>query len=548
MFCNQCEQTTRNGIEIGCTIEGVCGKTSQTSSLQDVIVYALEGLSAYACLLNHNEGGNDISEINALMLSATFATLTNVNFDDESLFNTISAISDAIADAQELCECKAISTSDLPAAAKFKVAKDIAMITKQGDRLAIMNKRGTGNADVDSLRALILFGIKGVAAYTHHAKMLGQNVEEIADQIQEAYLVLAKNVQDVDTLLGLSLKLGEINISAMAKLETGHKSLFGTPEPTSVRVTAKQGKSILVSGHDILDLENILKQTAGKGINVYTHGELLPGNSYPNIKKYPHLVGNYGGAWQEQQVDFTKFKGAILMTSNCIQKPMPGYEGRIFTCGPVGWPGVEHINGHDFSKVVDCALNVAGFEADEEEKCITTGFGKDAILGAAEAVVSSVKAGDISRFYLVGGCDGSEAERNYFTEVAENIADDAIIMTLGCAKFRFNKKEFGDINGIPRLLDLGQCNDSYGAIQVAVALAGAFECEVNELPLSFYVSWLEQKAVAVLLSLLHLGIKNIHLGPQLPGFLSDNVINILVETFDLKPTGNAAADIKAELV
>ena len=288
MFCNQCEQTTRNGVEIGCTIEGVCGKTAQTSSLQDVMIYGLEGLSAYACLLKDHEGGNDISEINALMLSATFATLTNVNFDDESLFNTISTISDAIEDAKDLCDCKDINTENMPAATKFRVAKDIAMMTKQGDRLAIMNKRGTGNADIDSLRALVLFGIKGVGAYTHHAKMLGQNVEDVANQIQEAYLALATNVQDADTLLGLSLKLVEINLSAMEKLKTGHKALFGTPQPTSVRVTAKQGKSILVSGHDILDLENILKQTAGKGINVYNHGELLPGKAYPNIKKYPH--------------------------------------------------------------------------------------------------------------------------------------------------------------------------------------------------------------------------------------------------------------------
>lgn len=349
-----------------------------------------------------------------------------------------------------------------------------------------------------------------------------------------------------DELLAQALKTGEINFKVMELLDRANTSTYGHPEPTKVRITPVKGKAILVSGHDLRDLEELLKQTEGKGINVYTHGEMLPCNAYPALKKYAHLVGNYGGAWQDQQKEFKEFPGSILMTTNCIQNPKD-YSGRIFTTGLVAWPNVKHVHRSDFSAVIESALAQEGFVEDGEEKFITIGFGRKSVLSVAPTVVNAVKAGQIKHFFLIGGCDGAKSGRNYYTEFAQKVPQDCIVLTLACGKYRFNKLEFGDIGGIPRLLDVGQCNDAYSAIKIALALADAFETDVNSLPLSMILSWYEQKAVAILLTLLYLGIKNIRLGPSLPAFISPNVLNILVEKYNIKPISTPDEDLKAIL-
>ena len=354
--------------------------------------------------------------------------------------------------------------------------------------------------------------------------------------------------RDVDAILGWVLKAGELNLKIMELLDRANTETYGHPEPTVVNVRPIKGKAILVSGHDLRDLEDLLKQSEGQGVNVYTHGEMLPCLAYPGLKKYKHLVGNYGGAWQNQAAEFDAFPGSILMTTNCIQSPRESYKGRIFTSGLVAWPGVRHIGGdRDFTPVIESALAAPGFTADASPKTITIGFGRKAVLGVADKVIEAVKKGQIRHFFLVGGCDGAKAGRNYFTELTQKLPNDCVVLTLACGKFRFNKLEFGDIGGIPRLLDIGQCNDAYSAIQIATALAGAFNCGVNDLPLSMVLSWYEQKAVAVLLSLLHLGIKNIRLGPSLPAFVTPSVLNVLVEKFNIKPITTADADIAAIL-
>ena len=353
---------------------------------------------------------------------------------------------------------------------------------------------------------------------------------------------------NVDAILGWVLKAGELNLKVMELLDRANTETYGHPEPTVVNVRPIKGKAILVSGHDLKDLEDLLKQSEGKGVNVYTHGEMLPCHAYPGLKKYKHLVGNYGGAWQNQAAEFDAFPGSILMTTNCIQNPREAYKGRIFTSGLVAWPGVQHVGrDRDFTPVIESALAAPGFTADAPPKTITIGFGRNAVLGVADKVIDAVKQGKIRHFFLVGGCDGAKAGRNYFTELTQKLPDDCVILTLACGKYRFNKLEFGDIGGIPRLLDIGQCNDAYSAIQIAVALAGAFNCGVNDLPLSLVLSWYEQKAVAMLLSLLHLGIKNIRLGPSLPAFVTPSVLNVLVEKFNIKPITTADADIAAML-
>jgi hydroxylamine reductase len=349
----------------------------------------------------------------------------------------------------------------------------------------------------------------------------------------------------VDTLFALNLKCGEVNLQVMEMLDGAHTRTYGHPEPTPVRVEPVKGKAIVVSGHDLKDLEELLKQTEGKGINVYTHGEMLPAHAYPGLRKYRHLVGNYGGAWQDQKLEFAKFPGAILMTTNCIIEPQSSYNTRIFTSGMVAWPGVQHVDKRDFSPVIEAALAAPGFTEDGPDKTILTGFGHNAVLGVADQVIAGVQSGAIKRFFLIGGCDGARSGRDYYTEFAEKVPDDCVIMTLACGKFRFNKQEFGTIGGIPRLLDIGQCNDAYSAIKIAGALAEAFKCGVNDLPLSMVLSWFEQKAVAILLTLLHLGIKNIRLGPTLPAFVSPAVLNVLVEKFNLMPINEVDSDLAA---
>ncbi len=397
------------------------------------------------------------------------------------------------------------------------------------------------------MQELILYGLKGAAAYADHAQILGKEEEPLYAAFHEMLDYLTRKPTDANELLQRALKTGEINLRAMGLLDAANTGTYGHPEPTKVRITPVKGKCILVSGHDLKDLEELLKQTQGRGVNVYTHGEMLPCNAYPGLKKYPHLAGNYGGAWQIQRTEFDEFPGAILMTTNCLQKPRESYQGRIFTAGLVGWPGVTHITDGDFAPVIEAALAAPGFADDAPEKYITVGFGRNTVMSVAGKVIDLVKQGKIRHFYLIGGCDGAKPGRNYYTEFAEQVPADCVILTLACGKYRFNKLEFGDIEGIPRLLDVGQCNDAYSAVQIAVALAKAFDCGVNDLPLSLILSWFEQKAVAILLTLLYLGVSDIRLGPSLPAFITPDVLNILVEKFGIKPIGTAKEDLAATL-
>jgi hydroxylamine reductase len=401
--------------------------------------------------------------------------------------------------------------------------------------------------DVTGLQELLTYGLKGTAAYADHAAILGQEDPAVYGFFHEALDFLTARPTDVDELLGMVLKCGQVNLKVMGLLDAANTGAYGDPEPTQVRVSPVKGKCIAVSGHDLKDLDELLRQTEGKGINVYTHGEMLPCNAYPGLKKYKHLVGNYGGAWQNQARQFDAFPGAILMTTNCIQRPRESYKDRIFTCGLVAWPGVTHVAERDFAPVIQAALKAPGFAQDEPAKFITVGFARTAVMSVARAVIDAVKAGKIRRFFLIGGCDGAKPGRNYYTELAQQVPPDCVILTLACGKYRFNKLDFGDIGGIPRLLDVGQCNDAYSAIQIASALAGAFNCGVNDLPLSLVLSWYEQKAVCILLTLLHLGVRNIRLGPSLPAFVSAAVLKVLVDKFNVMPVTTPQQDLAAML-
>jgi len=431
--------------------------------------------------------------------------------------------------------------------ATWVAAPETTALVTQGKLVSILSRRDALGADINGLMELLAYGLKGTAAYAHHARILGQESDEVYAFMHEALNFLTSEKPAVNDLLGYNLRCGEINLKVMELLDKANTGAYGNPVPTPVRVTAVKGKAILVSGHDLKDLEELLKQTEGKGINIYTHGEMLPAHGYPKLKAYKHLVGNYGGAWQDQKIEFAAFPGAILMTTNCIQEPADSYKGRIFTSGLVAWPGVKHCGNHDYKPVIEAALAAPGFTETEPEKTILVGFGHAAVMSVAGAVIDAVKSGAIKRFFLIGGCDGARTGRDYYTEFAESVPKDCVVLTLACGKYRFNKLDFGAIGGIPRLLDVGQCNDAYSAIKIAVALAGAFNCGVNDLPLSLIISWYEQKAVAILLTLLHLGIKNIRLGPTLPAFVTPNVLKVLVDKFNLMPITTAEADLKAIL-
>jgi hydroxylamine reductase len=431
--------------------------------------------------------------------------------------------------------------------ATWAPVKSQAALAQMGEMVSVLGRRDQYGADLSGLQELLIYGVKGIAAYADHAQILGQEAESVYAFLAEALAYLAESEPAVDKLLGFCLKCGEVNLKVMEILDTAHTSTYGHPVPTPVRVEPVKGKAILISGHDLKDLEKLLEQTEGKGINVYTHGEMLPAHGYPRLKKFKHLVGNYGGAWQDQKVEFARFPGAILMTTNCIQEPGDNYKHRIFTAGHVGWPGVAHIANGDFAPVIEAALATPGFAENGSDKTILVGFGHNAVLGVADKVVEAVKSGAIKRFFLIGGCDGARSGRDYYTEFAEAVPKDCVILTLACGKYRFNKLEFGSIGGIPRLLDIGQCNDAYSAIQIAVALSKAFGCGVNDLPLSLVLSWYEQKAVAILLTLLFLGIRNIRLGPTLPAFVSPAVLKVLVEKFNLMPIQTAEKDLQTIL-
>jgi hydroxylamine reductase len=551
MFCYQCEQTTRseNGDGCGSADVGICGKDAVTSDLQDLLVYAIKGIAQYA--KRARELGKTDNAADSFILYGLFTTLTNVNFSAPKFVNLIQQAAEHRGRVKTLYEeaahAQGVTIEILQGPAVWKPATTQAALQIQAQSAAIDKDLDTVGEDIIGLRAMMLYGLKGVAAYAYHAYVLGGEDEEIYTGIEKALDFLADEPTDASALLSGNLEVGTINLKVMEVLDGANTGNFGAQEPAQARITPVKGKAILVSGHDLKDLYELLEQTKDSGINIYTHGEMLPAHAYPKLRAYPHLAGNYGSAWQNQHAEFAAFPGPILMTSNCLIEPTPAYKSRIFTAGPVGWPGVRHIEDHDFTPVIQVAKAMPGYKEDAEEKSVTVGFGRHAVLGVADKVIDAVKSGDIRHFFLVGGCDGAAPGRHYYTEIAEQTPDDCVIMTLGCGKYRFHEQEFGDIGGIPRLLDIGQCNDTYSAIQIASALADAFDCEVNDLPLSMMISWFEQKAVAVLLSLLSLGIKGIHLGPTLPAFITPTVLDILVKEFDIKPNGVAADDLMMAL-
>ena len=546
MFCYQCEQTAGGH---GCNKNGVCGKDATTAQLQDLLIYAVKGIGQYATLAR--SVGAKTPEADRLTIEALFTTVTNVNFDADSIERMLRKAVEVREGVKNIYENTCTHTGRTPETptgpAAWIPAAEHDELIEQASAVGIAAARAALGDDITGLKELLTYGLKGMAAYVDHARILGKENDDVYAFFYEALDYLAEPAPTVDRLLTLSMKCGEVNLTVMEMLDAANTGAYGQPVPTPVRITPVKGKAILVSGHDLKDLADLLEQTKGRGINVYTHCEMLPAHGYPELKKYPHLVGNYGGAWPEQAKEFETFPGAILMTTNCIQKPRDSYKDRIFTSGLVAWPGVAHAGDGNFAPVIDAALRAPGFAEDEPEKTILTGFGHNAVLGVADKVIDAVKGGLLRHFFLIGGCDGAKPGRNYYTEFAEAVPCDCAILTLACGKFRFNKLEFGDIGGIPRLLDCGQCNDAYSAIKVAVALAQAFNCGVNELPLSLIISWYEQKACAILLTLLHLGLQDIRLGPSLPAFITPTVLNVLVEKFGIKPITTAAEDLKAIL-
>ncbi|WP_373501362.1 hydroxylamine reductase [Desulfococcus sp.] len=541
MFCFQCEQTAKGE---GCTKIGVCGKQPETAALQDLLIYAVKGLSLVA--VEGRKHGVSDDAVNRFTCEAVFSTLTNVDFDDARFVALIRACVDHREILKKKVAAAGGSTTFADPAAGFTPADTAAGMTAQGETVGIKSDPDM-NPDLLSLRELLIYGLKGLAAYADHAAILGQQDEAVFAFIHEAMAATLNKGLGLNEYVGLALKCGEVNIRAMELLDAGNTGTYGHPVPTRVPLGAKKGKAILVSGHDLKDLDTLLKQTAGKGINIYTHGEMLPCHGYPELKKHSHFHGHYGTAWQNQAREFDAFPGAILMTTNCIQKPKETYNNRIFTTGLVGWPGVTHVPNDDFTPVIQKAMAMEGFTADTEGKSVMVGFARNAVLGVAPVVIEAVKSKAIRHFFLVGGCDGAKPGRNYYTEFVEKVPKDCVVLTLACGKFRFFDKELGDIGGIPRLLDVGQCNDAYSAVRIAMALADAFGCGVNDLPLSMILSWYEQKACVILLSLLHLGIKDIRLGPSLPAFITPNVLNVLVENFNIMPIGTPDGDLKAIL-
>ena len=478
-----------------------------------------------------------------------FATLTNVNFDDSRIIQLAREAEQARDWFRNAYENKCFADNRQPEVlagpALFSLAEDKTGLLLQAPELLPNRGKEKVNDDVIGLRLLNLYGLKGAAAYMEHARVLGEWDDSISAEFHKHMAWLGSDPDDMQALLDNAMAIGLLNYRIMEMLDRGETMTFGHPAPTRVNTRPVAGKAILVSGHDLIDLEHILEQTMGKGINIYTNGEMLPAHAYPQLNKYPHLVGNYGSAWQNQQREFAEFPGAIVMTSNCIIDPNVGnYGDRIFTRNIVGWPGVQHLEGHDFTQVIEKALALPGFERDEIPHYITTGFARNALMEAAPAVIEKVKSGDIKHFFLIGGCDGDKAERTYFRDMAESVPQDSLILTLACGKYKFNKLDFGEIDGIPRLLDVGQCNDAYSAIQLALALASEFECGVNELPLTLVLSWFEQKAIVILLTLLALGVKNIYTGPTAPAFLTDNLLAILTDQFQLKLTSTVENDLK----
>jgi len=530
MFCYQCEQAAQGKA---CIKMGVCGKNEEVSALQDLLVYSLKGLSLFA------EEGRKINinnhDVNVFTTKALFSTLTNVDFDPERFSVLIRRSVELREGLQQKIAAAGGNTEFTDKAASFVPADSLNGLEKQGKKVKEHVPDKAVDPDIQSLQDIVLYGLKGVAAYADHAQILGKEDDVVYAFMHEALAAMTRHNLVLNDWIGFAMKCGEVNLKVMELLDAANTGSYGHPVPTKVSLGAKKGKAILVSGHDLKDIEEILKQTEGKGISIYTHGEMLPAHGYPELKKYAHFQGHYGTAWQNQQKEFAQFPGAIVMTTNCIQRPLDTYQDNIFTSGLVGWPGVTHIQGQDFSPAIEKALSLPGFTADVPGKEVITGFARNAVLGVADKVIEAVKKKDIRHFFLVGGCDGAKAGRNYYTKFVERAPKDTVILTLACGKFRFFDQDLGTINGIPRLLDIGQCNDAYSAVQIALALSKAFNVSVNELPLSFILSWYEQKAVSILLTLLYLGIKDIRLGPSLPAFITPNVLDFLVKNFGIRP-------------
>ena len=541
MFCYQCEQTAKG---VGCDKIGVCGKQPDTAALQDLLVHALKGLSL--AVETARDKDLDSGQAGPFTAEALFATLTNVSFDPRRIAELVRQAA-ALRDGIMARLGKDAPTHD---AAVFVPGGTLADMVRQGEAVSIANDPEP-DPDIASLKQTVIYGLKGVAAYADHAHILGREDEAVYAFLHRALAATLNLDRDLADWVELALETGRVNLLAMEILDAANTGVYGHPVPTEVPLGGRAGKAILVSGHDLKDLKMLLEQTEGAGINIYTHGEMLPCHGYPELKKHAHFHGHYGTAWQNQGKEFAEFPGAILMTTNCIQKPR-GYDANIFTTGLVSWPGLPHITADgdgrkDFAAVIERAKALPGFPADEDKGTVMVGFGRNAVLSVADTVIDAVKSGAIRHFFLVAGCDGAKPGRNYYTEFVEQVPEDCVVLTLACGKFRFFDKKLGNIGGIPRLLDVGQCNDAYSAIRIATALATAFECGVNDLPLSMVLSWYEQKAVAILLTLLALGIKDIRLGPSLPAFLTPNVLDFLVENYDIKPITTPEEDLKAIL-
>ncbi|WP_250674312.1 hydroxylamine reductase [Paraclostridium ghonii] len=539
MFCYQCEQTAGGK---GCTKVGVCSKTPEIAALQDLLIYQIKGISCYVKELI-DKGEKIDKEIVSFVENSLFTTLTNVNFDGdvhEKMLRQSQEIKQSLRSRVSSC-------SNCCEQAEYNLSDTRDQMLKDAKRAGIMYDKNL-DPDIRSLRQTIIYGLKGISAYGHQARELGY----FNDQVDEFYFrALAATTDDklsVNDLITWTLRTGDMSVAVMQKLDEANTTVYKNPSPHKVNVHIKKGPFIVVSGHDLKDLEMILKQTEGKGINIYTHGEMIPCHGYPELNKYPHLVGNFGGAWQDQQKEFDNIPGCILMTTNCLMKPRDSYKDRIFTTSVVGWDGVKYIGKNadgekDFSEIINKALELGGFKEDQEPHEILVGFGHNATLSNAPAIIDAVKSGKLRHFFLIGGCDGARPGRNYYTEFAQKVPKDCIILTLACGKYRFNKLDFGEVAGLPRLLDVGQCNDAYSAVRIALALADAFDTDVNSLPLSIILSWYEQKAVADLLALLSLGIKGIYLGPSIPAFLSPNVLQYLVDTFNLQTISTPDKDL-----
>ena len=540
MFCYQCEQTAGGK---GCTKLGVCGKTPEIANLQDLLIYQLKGISFYARHIL-DSGLNVDKSVVSFIENCLFTTLTNVNFNVDDHVHLLKRSQDIKNNLKNI-----VGTTDyITPSAAYELPETKADMLRDAPMAGIMYDK-TLDPDIRSLRQTILYGLKGISAYGHQARELSYYSNNVDNFYIIALEAITDNTLTVEELIRLTLKTGDMAIEIMKKLDEANTTIYGNPSPHPVNVHIKKGPFIIVSGHDLKDLEMLLKQTEGLGINIYTHGEMLPSHGYEGLKKYKHLVGNFGGAWQDQQKQFDNLPGCILMTTNCLMRPRDTYKDRIYSTNVVGWDGIKYIEKKpdgekDFSEIIKQSLELGGFTEEQEVKEIIVGFGHEAALSHAGELVEAVKSKQIRHFFLIGGCDGARPGRSYFTDFATMVPDDCMILTLACGKYRFNKLDFGTVAGLPRLLDIGQCNDVYSAILIANALADAFDTDVNGLPLSLIVSWYEQKAVADLLALLSLGIKNIYLGPTLPAFLSPNVLQYLVDTFQLRLISNPEDDIK----